>query len=235
MAEAVGLEIGKTILSGAIEGGLPILLERGLPFFKKTQKIDVIFAVVLDYYEMPQLDVAWHLIEKCLKPYRKEGKLLTMDDVIFAYDVSHEIESEYVPPYIEFDDPDYLQTVYYISLSEILFYPYKKDNITETPNGRKIITSGYKLMNAIIDSMENNQEILDTLKIRSKVKWISIKSDRQFIRNLYKQLEERISKDSFLGRTHIRKIETIDASQLLVSLEDSSTMRILLEDLGLKR
>jgi len=237
IATEVGKSLGKSFAQGVIEAGVPIILKKPIVFWKKPPKIHVMFALVIEYYEMPLMDDAWRIIEFCLNPFRKEGGFISTEDILFEYQINHEIEENYVPPDLdEFsDDMDYIQTVNYISLSDIRFFPSLKGEITGQIDGKKIIHAAYKLMNAIIYRMDNSSEATNFIKIKSRIKLIAIMSDLDFISEFRARLKNQISKDKITPNPYLDMIEYNEKhAQLVVSIDDTYILKKILEYLELE-
>ena len=225
----IGEKIAERYAEEIAEKSSPIILRK---IFRKPKKIFSQFALIFDFHELPPLDEALQLVESCLGNYKVDASTLQVNGVNFTYIISYEIEDSYFP---DIDgvgiEPEDILPAEYISQMEVVLSPKIGDKgVEDKKEIEKLILSGIKLLNNIIVTLEKDEYVAGTLKIRSHVKIMVLESDSLFISDFYRKLLSRISKEKIISKPYMRIIRGInDRDKLAISVKDSAIVKAIMD------
>jgi hypothetical protein len=212
----------------------PIILKR---FFRNYPEIYLTFALVFDFYELPMLDDAVQLVESSLAGYKdkNDASTLQIDGSKFTYFINYEVEEDYSPPDIDtIKEPELILSSEYISLMEILLFPKNdKNKIESKEQVEKLVISGVKLRDAIIDQLKKDEKANCVLKIRSDNLMAVLESDYFYVSKIYERLFGELQKSKTSRRPYIEvsPYNVNNRSKIIISINDSATAQLLIRSL----
>jgi hypothetical protein len=204
------------------------IVKKGLFFSRNYPEIRLNFALVFDFYELPLLDDAIGLVESSLMEYKVGSNTLKIDDLEFSYFISYEEEEDYSPPE---DDTMYEEP--YISLMEILFWPKNnKKRIEGKEQVEKLIISGIKLRNIILNRLKKDEKTNCVLKVRSDNLMIAIESDFSFVNKIYERILNELQKNKAPQIPYITISKGINnKGNIIIPINDSIVAQSLIRSL----
>jgi len=166
--------------------------------------------------------------------YKADSNTLKIDDLEFSYFVSYE-EEDYSPPEddIVYEELECAPLLEYISLMEILFWPKSnKKRIESKEQLEKLIISGIKLRNIILNRLKKDEKINRVLKVRSDNLMIAIESDFSFVNKIYEKISNELQKNKVPQIPYMTISKGINnKGNIIISINDSIVVQSLIHSL----